>query len=347
MNKREEMVFEVTKLCRALERGEISIKDMPFNTVLDMTAYAYNCAGYDGTEYPSIYGNLMISCVERCDIEALLNVIELALKDILILPAMKENENILQLKAYSLQSKIGYYRNREKVQKWHAEHQEDPIVPFMGKGVIYSAITGGYDEVKEPEYINPHLDYVLFTDNPNVKSDVWKIKLISKADNLDDTRTARKIKILGHQYLADYDFSIWVDGKLCIKGDLQDLVLRYRGKEPLLCFNHYINDCIYQENTLCHRMNKDDPDIMDAQIERYRKEGYPEHNGLIDSGILVRELKNQKVINLMETWWQEVLHGSKRDQLSFNYACWKNDFVYDTADLFIYGNDYVKSYNHN
>lgn len=86
---------------------------------------------------------------------------------------------------------------------------------------------------------------------------------------------------------------------------------------------------------------------MDAQMERYRNEGYPEHNGLIDSGILVRELKNQKVINLMETWWQEVLHGSKRDQLSFNYACWKNDFVYDTADLFIYGNDYVKSYNHN
>lgn len=347
MNKREEIVFEVAKLCRALERGEISVKDMPLNTVLDMTAYAYNCAGYEGTKYPSIYGNLMISCVEKRDIGALVNIIELALKDIRMLPTMKENEYALQLKAFSLQSKVAYYRNREKVQEWHMNHQEDDLVPFTGKGVIYSAITGGYDEIKEPEYVNPDLDYILFTDNPNVQSDIWKVELISKEGDLDDTRLARKIKILGHQYLKDYDFSIWVDGKLLITNDLYDFVLNNRGREPLLGFNHYENDCIYQEKELCRILNKDDLDIMDAQIERYRKEGYPEHNGLIESGVLVRELKNEKVIKLMETWWQEVLHGSKRDQLSFNYACWKNDFVYDTANLFIYGNDYVKSFNHN
>ncbi|MDE7250890.1 MAG: hypothetical protein K2N82_13635, partial [Lachnospiraceae bacterium] len=86
---------------------------------------------------------------------------------------------------------------------------------------------------------------------------------------------------------------------------------------------------------------------MDVQIERYRNAGYPEHNGLIDSGILVRELKNERVIKVMETWWQEVLHGSKRDQLSFNYACWKNDFVYDSTDLYIYENKYVSNYKNN
>lgn len=347
MSKREEIVFAVSKLCRALEREEISIKDMPLDTLLDMTAYAYSCSEYEGTKYLSIYKNLMISCVEKQDIKALVDVIELALKDILIFPGMKENENALKLKVHSLQSEIGYLCNREKVQKWHKDHQEDDFVPFTGKGVIYSAITGGYDEVKEPEYVNPDLDYILFTDNPNVKSDVWEIRLISKEANLDDTRISKKIKILGHKYLEDYDFSIWVDGKLLIKSDLYDFVLNYRGREPFLCFNHYENDCIYQEKELCRILNKDDPDIMNAQIERYRKEGYPEHNGLIEGAILVRELKNERVIKVMETWWQEVLHGSKRDQLSFNYACWKNDFVYDSTDLFIYKNDYVVSYKHN
>ena len=85
---------------------------------------------------------------------------------------------------------------------------------------------------------------------------------------------------------------------------------------------------------------------MSEQTERYRQEGYPEHNGLIESAILVRELKDQRLISLMEAWWQEVLHGSKRDQLSFNYVCWKHDFVYDSTDLYIYGNKYVKLYNH-
>lgn len=347
MGKREDIVLGITELCRKLKNGEIVIKDMPLNAILNMTAEAYNCVGFNGTEYASIYGNLLISCVEKRDIEALVNVIELALKDILIFPGIKERENELHLKTFFLQCKAEYYHNKEKLQKRYMEQGESNIVPFRGKGVIYSAITGGYDEVKEPEYISPDLDYILFTDNPNMKSDVWKIKLISKEDDLDNTRIARKIKILGYQYLTTYDFSIWVDGKLSIIGDLYHFVLNNRGKEPLLCFNHYINDCIYQEKKLCCSMNKDDPDVMNAQMERYRKEGYPEHNGLIDSGILVRELKNSKVNKLMDMWWNEVLYGSKRDQLSFNYVCWKNNFIYDTTDLYIYKNDYVKSYNHN
>ncbi|MDE7222311.1 MAG: DUF616 domain-containing protein, partial [Acetatifactor sp.] len=125
-----------------------------------------------------------------------------------------------------------------------------------------------------------------------------------------------------------------------------EYVRKNRGKQPMLCFNHYIHDCVYLEKSLCQRLQKDDPTVMDKQMEGYRKEGYPEHNGLIDSAVLVRELKNDRVIRLMESWWQEILHASKRDQLSFNYVCWKNDFVYDSTDLFIYGNEYVKSFAH-
>ena len=114
----------------------------------------------------------------------------------------------------------------------------------------------------------------------------------------------------------------------------------------MLCFNHYDNDCIYQEKKACLSLKKDVPEIMEQQMERYRLEGYPKNNGLIDSGILVRELHNEKVRKVMETWWKEILNGSRRDQLSFNYACWKNDFVYDTSELFIYGNEYVRLHNH-
>lgn len=347
MENAGDLVSNVADLCDKLQKGEIGIKDMPLNKIIDMVSAAYGSVSGEGTEYAALFGNLMISCVEKYDIEALINVIMLALRNIVLLPYLKQDRDSNLLKTYQLQSKVGYYNNREKVRKWHERNSGECKIPFNGKGVIYSAITGGYDEVKEPEYINPYLDYILFTDNPNVKSAVWKVKLISKEEGLDEVRMARKIKILGHQYLTDYDFSIWVDGKLSIKSDLYDFVLKNRRKEPLLCFSHYINDCIYQEKELCHGLKKDDPHIMDVQIEKYRKEGYPEHNGLIDSGILVRELKNERVINLMEAWWQEVLHGSKRDQLSFNYACWKNDFVYDTTDLFIYGNEYVKSHSHN
>lgn len=69
-------------------------------------------------------------------------------------------------------------------------------------------------------------------------------------------------------------------------------------------------------------------------------------NGLVDTGFMVRELHDERVKKVMETWWSKVLNGSRRDQLSFNYACWKNDFIYDTSDLFIYENQYTEVHMH-
>jgi len=30
----------------------------------------------------------------------------------------------------------------------------------------------------------------------------------------------------------------------------------------------------------------------------------------------------------MEDWWTEIKYGSRRDQLSFDYVAWKNEFEY-------------------
>ena len=68
---------------------------------------------------------------------------------------------------------------------------------------------------------------------------------------------------------------------------------------------------------------------------------------MVDSCLLVREVNNPDIIQLMETWWNEVLHGSRRDQLSFNYACWKNEMFYDTSPLVSIDNKYVRQYAHN
>ena len=31
----------------------------------------------------------------------------------------------------------------------------------------------------------------------------------------------------------------------------------------------------------------------------------------------------------MEDWWTEIKYGSRRDQLSFNYIAWKNNFKFN------------------
>ena len=213
------------------------------------------------------------------------------------------------------------------------------------KGVIYTAIFGDYESLLNPKVINPYLDYICFTDNPNLTSDVWEIRLITNLD-MDNTRKARTIKILPHKYLKEYDFSIWVDAGFQIIGDMENYVNTYIQEGLLIGVKHSVRNCIYEEIDVCYSRDKDDGSILKTIINRYKSEGYPKNNGLIESGVLFRRHNNPKIINLMEQWHYEVMNYSKRDQLSFNYVCWKNNFHYDKADIYCWKNQYFEHFMH-
>ena len=44
---------------------------------------------------------------------------------------------------------------------------------------------------------------------------------------------------------------------------------------------------------------------------------FPEHYGLSENNILIRNHKNPNLIKFMKKWWKIVKKGSKRDQLSY------------------------------
>lgn len=54
----------------------------------------------------------------------------------------------------------------------------------------------------------------------------------------------------------------------------------------------------------------------------------PKHLGLAETGLMLRDHHDPKCEEVMKLWKSEVLKGSHRDQLSFNYACWKLGFKY-------------------
>ena len=88
-------------------------------------------------------------------------------------------------------------------------------------------------------------------------------------------------------------------------------------------------------------MGKDKSEITKPQMERYKKEGFPEEYGLLQSNIMLRKHNNADCIKLMEDWFKELKNGSHRDQLSFNYVSWKNKDVNVTyLDKYIYKSNY-------
>lgn len=71
------------------------------------------------------------------------------------------------------------------------------------KAVVYTCITGGYDSLKDPLVVSKDVDYICFTDNMNLISNVWHIWPIpNELKLLSDVKKQRIVKICPHRYLS-------------------------------------------------------------------------------------------------------------------------------------------------
>lgn len=259
--------------------------------------------------------------------------------------AILRHEDVIAHRA--LVSEINYLHNTARISDHYHGNVPEYCVPFTGKGVVYSCITGGYDDIKDPEFITEGLDYVIFSDDTSVRSDRWDVRLISNPDNLSPGMLARNVKLFPWNYLYDYDYSIWIDGKIQPIADTNEYIRTYARSESMLCFNHYEARGITDEARHITEMRKASPDVIEAQLNSYISKGYPQNINAVDTCVLVRSHHDDKLRNVMADWWNEIRQWSIRDQMSFGYCCWKNDFVYDTSPLYVYENPFFCSYAHN
>ena len=202
----------------------------------------------------------------------------------------------------------------------------------MKRYVVYTCILGPYNGLlPQPQF--PDVDYICFTDQ-KFKSRHWKI--IQIPSSTDPARESRRAKILPHLFLEDYEYSMYIDGNCIILKNPIPLILSALKNYTMAHFDHkHSSDsrgCIYKEHlAIIDIYNKsgrlkDDFEVMQKQIQIFKKEGYPENFGLIKGTVLIRKHNDSKLKQIMEEWWNIVQTGSKRDQLSFNYVAWKNNF---------------------
>lgn len=193
-----------------------------------------------------------------------------------------------------------------------------------GKIVVYTCITGGYDKLTPPKKTEG-VDYVCFTDNLEMPSEGWVLKPMPEdIKDLSKVKQQRMVKVLPHKYLPEYDISIWVDGSVDVKNNVKEFISTfiYDG-HSIFIPKHPSRNCIYKECGAVKAIRKDTTDLPDKQMKKYKEEGYPENNGLVQSNIMVRWHNNEDCKQVMEIWAEEIRNLSHRDQLSFNYALWK------------------------
>lgn len=198
------------------------------------------------------------------------------------------------------------------------------------KIVCYTCITGNYDKLHEPQVVPKDIDFVCFTNNPNLKSNIWKIRPIpSELENLSQVKKQRVIKICPHKYLGEYDVSIWIDGNIIVTGDLTKFVAQYDlQKYSFYTRKHPERCCVYDEFVACRRYKKETREMTNKLCERYKNEKFPVKYGLAETSLILRLHNNEDCKKLCDEWAKELMLNSHRDQLSFNYVCWKLNATY-------------------
>lgn len=184
------------------------------------------------------------------------------------------------------------------------------------KKICYTVITGDCDDLKEPIKTTPGWTYLCLTDNPNLTSKTWDIKLIGGEE---PKKLSRFFKCKNH--FPEYDLSVFIDATFSIKRTIDLFALNKR--DGIWLNSHPQRQCVYEEAQIVIDKGLDNIDTVTKQVERYRAEGLPEQYGLWRCGIIVRNPKDPKITEMCDLWWKEVEQGSHRDQISFPYACWK------------------------
>lgn len=190
----------------------------------------------------------------------------------------------------------------------------------MSRIAVYTAVFNQYDEVKPPEVVCNECDYFAFTEVPFV-CPPWKV-ILAEQKEVDPRRAARRYKILSHILFDHYLLSMWMDGGTKLYGDTGRWIDEKIGDSEIAVKLHPTRNCAYDEAEACIAGKFDDPHVIAEQMARYKKEGYPEKNGLAWTDVLIRR-HTKRVGKFNEMWWNEVKRGSKRDQLSFDRCLWK------------------------
>lgn len=197
--------------------------------------------------------------------------------------------------------------------------------------VVYTALFGDYDQLRDPKGNFDCVDFVCFTDQEYLVSKVWDVRLVSNCE-LSSIELNRMYKFLPHLFLKEYEMSFYMDSNVLIKEEASNLFQHLiDSKYKFALPNHFARNCIYKEAEVIIKSKKGNVDIVNFQMKGYREDGFPEEFGMTENGLLFRRHNDPQVIQCMELWWKEFFHKSKRDQLSLIYVLWKLKLDYITG----------------
>jgi hypothetical protein len=187
---------------------------------------------------------------------------------------------------------------------------------------IYTVLIGDKETLNDPlQLLGPEaatdleLDFFCFTDNENLDSKVWKFRPFDRG-LVPQEKASRLPKALPQRFFPDYEYSLYIDNTVVFKRlpTAADLA-----GGPLKAFRHPWRHNPVDEADIVVKYALDDPDVVAAQMRFYSGLRPLDRLTSLTAGtVLLRRHQDPKVRAFGETWWEQILLFSKRDQLSLD-----------------------------
>lgn len=214
----------------------------------------------------------------------------------------------------------------------------------QAKFVIYTAISGDFDDLIQHAYISKDADYICYTDQLVQHPGIWEIRPL-QTPHLDRVRSAKYHKMFPNELFPTVQFSVWIDGNMdVLNAALEHRVDDLMASNTLLATNvHFERNCAYEEALACCWYQLDDVRVISNQVKYLNQQGFPHDYGLFETNMMVRDHHHPLNIALMQSWWGMIVRFSRRDQISFTYVLYQHQMT--CAKLFPrnprFGHDFI------
>jgi hypothetical protein len=190
-----------------------------------------------------------------------------------------------------------------------------------GRRVVYTALFGSYEALVEQPMARavPSVDFICFSDVPR-ESTSWRVVVVDLPVRSDTVRSARSIKILGHEALHEYDEWLWIDNCVVLRASPADVLDSWLTGFDLAIPLHDHRSSVADEYQAVLRAGFDSPYRVREELAVLRRD-LPSvlAERPLWTGLIARR-RSASVDNWAAAWMAMVLLYSRRDQLSVNYA---------------------------
>lgn len=187
----------------------------------------------------------------------------------------------------------------------------------MKKLIVYTVLTGDDSQLNNPfdeSWVG--FDRVCLTDDLSLSSDIWQIKPVQNL-SIDPHRLSRHPKILTHEYFPDHEWSLYLDNTVRLTKNPMEILEEYADKGSLWwSFRHPWRNCIYDEAEEVIKYDLDLELIVRNQMDFYKANGYPQHQGLNANTFLLRKHNDAAVISFSKLWF--FLYYCFQEETSFH-----------------------------